>query len=72
MILLALIRLLMPAVPRVKAWLNEDIAEINLGSVEIHYPGATTAREDALTQLETCKQFRVWLRQSLGLENDQP
>lgn len=66
--LLALIRLLIPYQPEIKTWLNEKIAEINLGAVEIRYPGATTSYEEAIEQLETCTQFRAWLRQSLGLE----
>lgn len=65
--LLALIRLLLPILPEIKIWLNEDLAEINMGSVEIRYPGAMASYEEMVDHLETCKEFRLWLREQLAL-----
>jgi HEPN domain-containing protein len=66
--LFMLIRLLIPVLPELKSWLNEPIAEINVGAVEIRYPGTSVCREDMLMQLETCYQFRSVLRSYLGLK----
>lgn len=64
--LLELIGLLSPRVPSLMSWLNDAVAEINLGAVEIRYPGATTSQEDVAAQLETCRRFRQELRTLLS------